>query len=57
MHSQFEQIHIRKLISAEGVPTTNEIALPTKENLIKGFTEFLSQAGVGDTALFFPGTG
>lgn len=45
----FSSIHIQKLTS----PATDPDDLPSKSNIVQGFTQFLGQAKAGDTVLFY----
>ncbi len=47
--NQLSNQYIHKLVS----PAATESELPSKANIVKGFTEFLSQAQAGDTVLFY----
>lgn len=45
----FQEVHIHKLCS----PAPKGIDLPSKSNIVKGFTDFLGQAQAGDTVVFY----
>lgn len=47
--AKFSKVLLRKLIS----PANKDSELPSKANIVKGFTEFLCQAKAGDTVLFY----
>ena len=45
----FSSVQIQKLTS----PASDPADLPSKSNIVKGFTQFLGQAQAGDTVLFY----
>lgn len=45
----FSTVHIQKLTS----PANDPADLPSKSNIVQGFTQFLGQAQAGDTVLFY----
>lgn len=47
--SHFGKVNVQKLCS----PASAGAELPSKNNIVKGFTDFLGQAQAGDTVLFY----